>query len=1118
MPAGFVAPSSAGRCEDFAAWQERWTGSEGTGSAPNFRTMSSEGRVAASSASAATTATSEEMAKEAMKEVEFLNLRAQQADEERRQCLEVTRSLKGAIRIMGRVRPALQGEECDGSLRVVSKQQLEALIEPRALLTEQLLRHRRRTTGGIGDVRGSKSLSVLSEVDGSMDAGKSQAPLESKMFYFDDLFDSEASDDDIFASVRDELDAAVEGEAVCILAYGATGSGKTHTMANLAERAALELERQAVKLLHGGVKMDITVQIVEIYNDQIRDVLAMEGGMTEPPRLKLSVSSSGAALLGAASRNISTDTGGGIASRLAEALRIGQAQRATSHTVLNGRSSRSHLVMTLFITIRDVASGAVSRSGKLSLVDLAGSERLKRSEAVGERRREAQHINRSLSALADVISAKERRVAHVPYRNSKLTQLLQDALGGVQQCRTVVIVALPPTRDSLSDTMHSLQFSSRLTALSLPTVTSSRRCLRSPDPHGAMRRFPSVPAETSEAREQLLQEVSRWRSQYEKVQAEMDAYRTLLEMKDQELQEEKRRNAELVATTQVASENFERSRAQIVNGFAALNQRIQDVVETSLDGSNRGTEPGSLAGVSSLQQIEPLLEDEEKEAAEISGSPPHRGALLNSPRIHQHPSGCPSLRESAPGFYEFPPTPARAHLTGSAQRTAETNTPWRSPAGLRTSPATPATSTPAWMEQPKQQKTACEGTPSWAGPLSACPKAALAFQLSPPRELHFGEDDAAQAATASSELAAWPASPEVRHTVEPLCSPRHRPGTVSPMPGCGVPVFALSPRAVQPWPAGPRTARGPRSGAGESPHLTEREAAPPQEPAQASTAPGSERSAPITLSGVRPRSTSAHRRANTPREYVVEVISHARARELSGVPLADGQRDDGSQSSRQCPPSPALLLCPGDEYEGSDCTDELVGHGIFYGIPRSGDDGSVSPSSDEGEIRDRLKQSLQLCSNLQLGKGGRSESSREVAAAEQVAARPPPSTSRGPARHAVGVGRQRVGSPGAQTARQSHKPQSPPTLAPRVRVPSPELRLAARSARAELGGGSKSASPPPRVRGAGSGRNGSGSLAAAANGACSSRGGSFVPPSTPQQRRYAPVLSRRSLSQQHGRW
>ena len=150
----------------------------------------------------------------------------------------------------------------------------------------------------------------------------------------------------------------------------------------------------------------------------------------------------------------------------------------------------------------------------------------------------AQHINRSLSALADVISAKERRVSHVPYRNSKLTQLLQDALGGAEHCRTVVIVTLQPTRDCLNDTLHSLQFSQRLTAVALPTPITSRV--------DGSRRL-SLRLEGQDSRAQLLQEVARWRAEFEKAQAQRDELKTALELKDKELQEARRRNAALAA-------------------------------------------------------------------------------------------------------------------------------------------------------------------------------------------------------------------------------------------------------------------------------------------------------------------------------------------------------------------------------------------------------------------------------------------------------------------------------------------------------------------------------------------------------------------------------------------
>ena len=102
--------------------------------------------------------------------------------------------------------------------------------------------------------------------------------MDSRVFFFDELFDSSATDDEVFASVAEELDAAVAGEAVCVLAYGATGSGKTHTVANLARRAALELEQKAMHMEQCGLSMEIAVQVVEIYNDQLRDLLAEGNG------------------------------------------------------------------------------------------------------------------------------------------------------------------------------------------------------------------------------------------------------------------------------------------------------------------------------------------------------------------------------------------------------------------------------------------------------------------------------------------------------------------------------------------------------------------------------------------------------------------------------------------------------------------------------------------------------------------------------------------------------------------------------------------------------------------------------------------------------------------------
>eukprot|EP00440_Ansanella_granifera_P054197 gb/GFBE01058749.1/.p1 GENE.gb/GFBE01058749.1/~~gb/GFBE01058749.1/.p1 ORF type:complete len:1165 (+),score=241.74 gb/GFBE01058749.1/:1-3495(+) len=374
------------------------------------------------------------------------------------------------VRVLARVRPLVANEEepempC---LRVMSTTQLEVFLEPRALLTDSVARNRRRTIGAMPNNGFCRSSGALADSWTSLgSSGQQGRGLESRAFSFDKVFDASVSDDQVFDELQDEIKAALEGEAVCILAYGATGSGKTHTVTNLAERTAKELDRQAESLELEGLRLELQVQIVEIYNEQFRDLLVQDTSQHEPPRLKMSTPTSSASLQGAEHRKITRDGTGGIMKSLQAALRFGQAQRATSSTSVHGRSSRSHLVMMLYLVTLNPATGCQQQLGRLSLVDLAGSERIKSSEATGDRLKEAQHINRSLSALADVVVAKEKGVAHVPYRNSKLTHLLQDALGGQPSSRTVIIVALPPTRTALGETLHSLQLSSRLNSISI---------------------------------------------------------------------------------------------------------------------------------------------------------------------------------------------------------------------------------------------------------------------------------------------------------------------------------------------------------------------------------------------------------------------------------------------------------------------------------------------------------------------------------------------------------------------------------------------------------------------------------------------------------------------------
>ncbi|KAL2332864.1 hypothetical protein Fmac_014077 [Flemingia macrophylla] len=152
-------------------------------------------------------------------------------------------------------------------------------------------------------------------------------------------------------------------------------------------------------------------------------------------------------------------------------MRTGQKNRAVGATALNERSSRSHSVLTVHVRGRELVSNSILR-GCLHLVDLAGSERVDKSEAVGERLKEAQHINRSLSALGDVISALAQKSPHIPYRNSKLTQVLQDSLGG--HAKTLMFVHINPELNAIGETISTLKFAERVSSIELGAAQSNK--------------------------------------------------------------------------------------------------------------------------------------------------------------------------------------------------------------------------------------------------------------------------------------------------------------------------------------------------------------------------------------------------------------------------------------------------------------------------------------------------------------------------------------------------------------------------------------------------------------------------------------------------------------------
>ncbi|CAA7061350.1 unnamed protein product [Microthlaspi erraticum] len=265
-----------------------------------------------------------------------------------------------------------------------------------------------------------------------------------KPFMFNKVFGPSATQEEVFSDMRPLVRSVLDGYNVCIFAYGQTGSGKTFTMTGPKEltEESLGVNYRALEDLFllsdqrkDTTSYEISVQMLEIYNEQ--------NGINVPEASLVPVSS--------------TDD-------VIQLMDLGQTNRAVSSTAMNDRSSRSHSCVTVHVQGRDLTSGAILR-GSMHLVDLAGSERVDKSEVTGDRLKEAQHINKSLSALGDVISSLSQKTSHVPYRNSKLTQLLQDSLGG--SAKTLMFVHISPEAETLGESISTLKFAERVGSVEL---------------------------------------------------------------------------------------------------------------------------------------------------------------------------------------------------------------------------------------------------------------------------------------------------------------------------------------------------------------------------------------------------------------------------------------------------------------------------------------------------------------------------------------------------------------------------------------------------------------------------------------------------------------------------
>lgn len=356
--------------------------------------------------------------------------------------------MAGRVNVFARLRPFAARE--NESFAAVSADEAKASItvEDAEGAMEQALR---------------ASLGQQQQLNASFDGARLSG---AKKYEFDGVFDTESSQAEVFAGVGlPVLNAVLEGYHGCIFAYGQTGSGKTFTL--LDSGSASDGHREAgllprlVATLFVRARMDgahvyaVEASSFQVYNEQVDDLLHPTHREGDGHNLAVSRTSAGSGVV-----DDLTWLACSSANELLELFGKARKNIVYAETRMNKASSRSHACFQLRVSRRprqgDTNRGTVAT---LAVVDLAGSERVKRSGVTGKEFKEAVNINGSLLALGNVVSALATGKKHVPFRDSKLTRLLEGRVGG--NCRTNLIVCCSPSADSASESVSALSFAAR---------------------------------------------------------------------------------------------------------------------------------------------------------------------------------------------------------------------------------------------------------------------------------------------------------------------------------------------------------------------------------------------------------------------------------------------------------------------------------------------------------------------------------------------------------------------------------------------------------------------------------------------------------------------------------
>ena len=401
---------------------------------------------------------------------EELFRKLRECDRIRRELHGKVMQLMGNIRVFVRVRPALEGEAEQAAKAVADaegKKRKREAPPPETTLFR---------FPGIYDRQDKKSSeditkNIVEVTEPYKDRGGLKERRKKWKFGFDNIFSPEHGQSDIWEATEPLVQSTIDGYNVTIFAYGQTGSGKTYTMLGdetnpgIIARAVQMLfsaKRETESMSQGETQVRLSVELLEVYNEQVRDLLAPNSG---PNGREIPLKVTSKEVVG----NIIVDTS--TEDEVMRVMELAQSRRCVKATASNAESSRSHMLFTIHYEVSQ--SNGTTRAGKLNVCDLAGSERLNKSgtnQVGGALLKETKHINLSLSTLSNVIERLQAGDKNIPYRESKLTFLLQNSLGG--NSKTLAIVCCNPLPTHFHESLCSLRFAEKVNKVDLKAVAN----------------------------------------------------------------------------------------------------------------------------------------------------------------------------------------------------------------------------------------------------------------------------------------------------------------------------------------------------------------------------------------------------------------------------------------------------------------------------------------------------------------------------------------------------------------------------------------------------------------------------------------------------------------------